>query len=92
MNSNSDIFKINNSYPNSNSINNKENNLEQEEYNELINSNDSDIYEKKNSIRSAEEMKYEKNKDFPISKHYFDNINLMKTYNAQFKKNSYKKK
>ena len=92
MNSNSDIFKINNSYPNSNSINNKENNLEQEEYNELINSNGSDIYEKKNSIRSAEEMKYEKNKDFPISKHYFDNINLMKTYNAQFKKNSYKKK
>ena len=85
MNSDSDSFKIDNSYPNSKSINNKENNLEQE-YNELINSNDNDIYEKKNSIRSAEEMKYEKNKDFPISKHYIDNINLMKTYNDQFKK------
>ena len=85
MNSDSDSFKIDNSYPNSKSINNKENNLEQE-YNELINSNDNDIYEKKNSIRSAEEMKYEKNKDFPISKHYIDNINLMKTYNVQFKK------
>ena len=63
----------------------KKNILEQE-YNELINANDNDIYEKKNSIRSAEEMKYEKNKDFPISKHYIDNINLMKTYNDQFKK------
>ncbi len=90
MNNNSDSYKIDNSYPTSNSINNKENNLEQE-YNELINSNDNDIYEKKNSIRSAEEMKYEKNKDFPISKHYIDNINLMKTYNDQIKKNSYKK-
>ena len=90
MNSDSDSFKIDNSYPNSKSINNKENNLEQE-YNELINSNDNDIYEKKNSIRSAEEMKYEKNKDFPISKHYIDNINLMKTYNDQFKKKIKKK-
>ncbi len=92
MKSNSDSFKIDNSYQNYNSMNTKENNnyIEQE-YNELINSNDNDIYEKKNSIRSAEELKYEKNKNFPISRDYIDNINFMRTYNQQSEKNPYKK-
>ena len=92
MKSNSDSFKIDNSYQNFNSMNTKENNnyIEQE-YNELINSNDNDIYEKKNSIRSAEELKYEKNKNFPISRDYIDNINFMRTYNQQSEKNAYKK-
>ena len=61
MKSNSDSFKIDNSYQNYNSMNTKENNnyIEQE-YNELINSNDNDIYEKKNSIRSDKKKKKKK--------------------------------
>ena len=41
-------------------------------------------YEKKFSIRSSEEMKYEKNKDFPILKD-FKQENLMKTYYPKMK-------
>ena len=47
-------------------------------------------YEKKFSIRSSEEMKYEKNKDFLILRD-FKQENLMKTYNPK-NENVFKKK
>ena len=115
-NSNSGSFKIESESENSQIINSKENNFIEQNFEEIINSNENeekldelnnelkkktkslnnlneeiDInYEKKISTRSAEEMKYEKNKDFVILRD-FKQENLMKTYNPK-NENVFKKK
>ena len=116
-NSNSGSFKIESESENSQIINSKDNNFIEQNFEEIINSNENenenfvelnnelkkktkslnnlndgmDInYEKKISTRSAEEMKYEKNKDFPILRD-FKQENLMKTYNPK-NENVFKKK
>ena len=114
-NSNSGSFKIESESENSQIINSKDNNLLEQNFEEIINSNENENYvdlnnevkkktkslnnlndgmdinyEKKISTRSAEEMKYEKNKDFPILRD-FKQENLMKTYNPK-NENVFKKK
>ena len=82
--------EIINSNDNFEELNNEK---EEKSLNNINNENNID-YEKKMSTRSTEEIKYEKNKDFPILKD-FKQENLMKTYcpkneNVFKKKNIYK--